>query len=160
MGQREGLIDKGQAVGLKLDCFYLEYFSRPFHFAGQYVAIYGYDNDNAFLVDTKQQGGEVKTSLKSLALARAEKGPMGSKNLYYTLKLSAKGFDLTKAIPTAIKSNATEHLNPPIANIGFKGILKTSSEIVKWFNTSKDIENDFKITVMLMEKARNRWSIV
>ena len=92
------LLDNGQVVGLKLDCFYLEYFSRPFHFAGHYAAIYGYDNDNALLVDTRQQGGQVKTSLKSLALARAEKGAMASKNLYYTLKQSDKKFDLKKAI--------------------------------------------------------------
>jgi hypothetical protein len=44
----------------------------------------------AFLVDTKQQGGQVKTSLKSLALARNEKGPMSSKNLYYTLSKTDK----------------------------------------------------------------------
>ncbi|WP_373709274.1 BtrH N-terminal domain-containing protein [Kaistella sp.] len=147
------LLDKGQVVGLKLDCFHLEYFSQPFHFAGHYAAIYGYDNDNAFLVDTRQQGGQVKTSLKSLALARAEKGAMASKNLYYTLKQSDKKFDLKKAIPTAIRNNATEYLNPPITNIGYKGILKTSSEIVKWFKTSKDIETEFKASAMLMEKA-------
>jgi hypothetical protein len=147
------LIDGGQVVGLKLDCYYLEYFSRPFHFAGHYVALYGYDNENAFLVDTEQQGIQVKTSLKSLALARAEKGPMSSKNLYYTLRKTDKKFDLKTAIVTAIKNNATEYINPPITNIGYKGILKTSSEIIKWFQTSKDIENDFKTTAMLMEKG-------
>lgn len=147
------LIDKGQTVGLKLDCFYLQYFSRPFHFAGHYTALYGYDNDNAFLVDTKQQGGQVKTSLQSLALARAEKGPMSSKNLYYTLRKTNKKFDLKIAILTAIRNNATQYINPPITNIGYKGVLKTSSEIIKWFKTSKDIENDFRTTAMLMEKA-------
>jgi hypothetical protein len=147
------LIDNGQTVGLKLDCFHLQYFSRPFHFAGHYTAIYGYDNENAFLVDTKQQGGQVKTSLKSLALARAEKGPMSSKNLYYTLRGTETKFDLKTAIITAIRNNATEYLNPPITNIGYKGILKTSTEIIKWFKTSKDIENDFKTAAMLMEKA-------
>jgi hypothetical protein len=146
-------IDNGQAVGLKLDCFHLQYFSRPFHFAGHYTAIYGYDNENAFLVDTKQQGGQVKTSLKSLALARAEKGPMSSKNLYYILHKTDKEFDLQTAIITAIRNNATEYINPPIINIGYKGIYKTSSEIIKWFKTSKDIENDFKTSAMLMEKA-------
>ena len=64
------LIDKGQVVGLKLDCFHLEYFSKPFHFAAHYAAIYDYDNNSAFLVDTRPQGGKVKTSLKSLTLAR------------------------------------------------------------------------------------------
>lgn len=152
-GNVKSLIDNGQVVGLKLDCFYLEYFSRPFHFAGHYTAIYGYDSENAFLVDTKQQGGQVKTSLKSLELARAEKGPMSSKNLYYTLQKTDNDFDLETAILKAIRNNATEHINPPITNIGYKGILKTSSEIIKWFKSSKDIENDFKMTAMLMEKA-------
>jgi len=151
-GVRE-LINSRQAVGLKLDCFHLEYFSRPFHFAAHYVAIYGYDNENAFLVDTRQQGGQVKTTLKNLALARAEKGPMSSKNLYYTLRKTDKKLDLNVAILVAIRNNATEYINPPITNIGYKGILKTSSEIEKWFKTSKDIENDFKTTAMLMEKA-------
>lgn len=147
------LIDSGQAVWLKLDCFHLQYFSRPFHFAGHYTALYGYDNENAFLVDTKQQGGQVKTTLKSLALARAEKGPMSSKNLYYTLRKTDKKLDLKSAIVTAIRNNATEYINPPITNIDYKGILKTSTEIIKWFKTSKDVENGFKTTAMLMEKA-------
>jgi hypothetical protein len=146
-------IDKGQVVGLKMDCFHLEYFSRAFHFAGHYAALYGYDSENAFLVDTIQQGGQVKTSLKSLALARAEKGPMASKNLFYTLQRANKIFNIKTAIITAIRNNAAAYMNPPIANIGFKGILKTSSEIIKWFKTSKDIENDFKMCAMLMEKA-------
>jgi hypothetical protein len=147
------LLDQGQVVGLKLDCYHLEYFSRPFHFAGHYAAMYGYDNETAYLVDTKQQGGKVKTSLKSLALARAEKGPMASRNLYYTLSKTARKFDLKTAIPSAIRNNATEFLNPPINNIGYKGILKTSTEIIKWFKVSTDIENDFKMSAMLMEKA-------
>ena len=147
------LIDKGQAVGLKLDCFHLEYFSKPFHFAGHYTALYGYDSENAFLVDTKQQGGQVQTSLKSLALARAEKGPMSSKNLYYTLRTTNKDFDLKEAIVAAIRNNATEYVNPPITNIGYKGILKASTEIIKWFKTSKNIEEEFKTSSMLMEKA-------
>jgi hypothetical protein len=147
------LLNEGQVVGLKLDCYHLEYFSNPFHFAGHYVAIYDYDNENAFLIDTRQQGGQVKTSLKSLASARTEKGAMASKNLYYTLKQTDKKFDPEKAIPTAIRNNAIEYLNPPITNIAYKGILKTSSEIMKWFKASKDIENDFKTTAILMEKA-------
>jgi hypothetical protein len=147
------LIENGQVVGLKLDCFHLQYFSSPFHFAGHYVAIYGYDNEDAFLVDTKQQGGQVKTSLNSLALARAEKGPMSSKNLYYTLSKTEKKFDLKISIINAIRINANDYLNPPITNIGYKGILKTSTEIIKWFKTSKDIETEFKTSAMMMEKA-------
>lgn len=147
------LLDNGQVVGLKLDCYHLEYFSNPFHFAGHYAAIYGYDHQNAFLVDTRQQGGLVQTSLESLALARAEKGPMASKNMYYTLQKTATEPDLNTIIPAAIKNNAAEYLNPPITNIAYKGILKTSNEIVKWFRTSQDIEGEFKLSAMMMEKA-------
>ncbi|AQX12098.1 BtrH N-terminal domain-containing protein [Elizabethkingia meningoseptica] len=145
-------LDNGQAVGLKLDCYYLNYFSNPFHFAGHYAAIYGYDNENAFLIDTRQQGGQVKTSLESLALARAAKGPMASKNLYYSIKKN-KGYDFEKVIPKVIKNNAEAYLNPPIMNVAYKGILKTSFEILKWFNTGKNIEQEFKMSAMLMEKA-------
>lgn len=147
------LLGSGRIVGLKLDCYHLEYFSNPVHFAGHYVAIYGYDDDDAFLVDTRQQGGLVKTSLKSLALARAEKGPMASKNLYYTLRETNREYDARSAIANAIRNNAREYLNPPINNIGYKGIIKTSAEIIKWFKASKDIEGDFGATAELMEKA-------
>lgn len=147
------ILDKGQPVGLKMDCYHLEYFSNPFHFAGHYAAIYGYDHQNAFLVDTQQQGCQVQTSLQSLALARTEKGPMASKNLYYTIKKSDQEFDLKEAVIIAIRNNTTEYLNPPIANIAYKGILKTSSEIIKWFHTSKDIEAEFGLSAMMMEKA-------
>ncbi|NHQ79887.1 BtrH N-terminal domain-containing protein, partial [Elizabethkingia miricola] len=146
-------LDSGQAVGLKMDCYYLAYFSNPFHFAGHYAAIYGYDDYNAFLVDTKQQGGQVQTSLGSLTEARAAKGPMASKNLYYTIKSTGNNFDLKKTVSTAIRNNATEYLNPPITNISYKGIQKTSTEIIKWFNTSKDIEKEFVLSAMLMERA-------
>lgn len=151
--QVKDLLDSGQTVGLKLDCYHLEYFSNPFHFAGHYAAIYGYDDQNAFLVDTRQQGGLVQTSLESLAKARAEKGPMASKNLYYTLQKTDQEYDLKKVISAAIRNNATEYLNPPITNVAYKGILKTSTEIGKWFRTSKDIEGEFKLSAMMMERA-------
>ncbi len=146
-------IEQGKAVGLKLDCYHLDYFTNKFHFAGHYVAFYGYDNEFAYLIDTDQQGGKVKTTLKSLALARSEKGPMSSKNLTYTVTKGGQLTDLKKAIKQAIKNNATKFLNPPIKNIGYQGILKTSLEVKKWFKRSKDIKGDFQTTAMLMEKA-------
>ena len=92
---------------------------------------------NAFLIDTRQQGGQVQTSLKSLAMARSEKGPMASKNLYYTLRNTDRKFDLKKVIITAIKNNASEYLNPPITNISYKGILK---QVLKLSNGSIQVK--------------------
>jgi len=147
------LIDNGTPVGLKLDAFYLEYFTKPIHFAGHYVAMYGYDDQNAFLVDTAQQGSEVETSLESLAKARNEKGPMSSKNLYYTIAIGEKKVDLKKTVVAAAKSNADEYLSPPISNSTYRGIAKTAKEVVKWFDRTENIERDFRTSAMLMERA-------
>jgi len=149
---RQG-IDSGLPVGLKLDCYHLEYFPVKIHFAGHYVALYGYDENYAYLIDTQAQGCRVKTSLKSLELARNEKGAMSSRNLSYTIRSTNEKYILEKAILHAIKRNANDFLNPPINNIGFKGILKTGKEIKKWLENSKDIKRDFKTTAMLMEKG-------
>lgn len=55
-------------------------------------------------------------------MARAEKGPMSSKNLYYTIRKTEQKSDLKKAILSAIRNNAAEYMNPPITNISYKGI--------------------------------------
>ncbi|OGY86956.1 MAG: lantibiotic ABC transporter [Candidatus Kerfeldbacteria bacterium RIFOXYA2_FULL_38_24] len=146
-------IDNNIAVGLKLDCYYLDYFTNKIHFAAHYATIYGYDNNYAYLVDSNRNGNETKATLKNLELARNEKGPMSSKNLSYTIQGTKNGYDLKKAVLIAIKNNAKDYLNPPIKNIGYKGILKASEEIKTWFKNSKDIQGDFKTTAMLMEKA-------
>jgi len=144
---------KGKAVGLKLDCYHLEYFTNKIHFAGHYVAMYGYDEEFAYLIDTDQQGRMVKTSLQNLALARSEKGSMSSKNKSFTIAKNGANLDLNKAIKTAITNNAKEYLNPPIKNFNYKGINKTTTEIKKWFENSSDIKAEFQMSAMLMEKA-------
>ena len=146
-------IEKGMIVGLKLDSFYLEYFTKKIHFAAHYVAFCGYDDTYAYLVDTRQQGGLVKTSLKSLELARNEKGPMSSRNLSYTISKNSTTCNLPGVIVKALKSNAKEFLNPAIANMSYKGIQKTASEIKRWFRTSPDKKRDFITVAHLMEKA-------
>lgn len=147
------LLDDGRAVGLKLDCYHLEYFRHAIHFAGHYVAMLGYDDRNAFLVDTNQQGTEVTTSLESLEKARSEKGPMSSRNLYYIIEKQGELTPLAEAAVAAIRSNTKAYLNPPIKNLNFKGIEKASTEIIKWFDTSKDIKTEFATSAMIMERA-------
>lgn len=55
------------------------------HFGGHVVAMYGYDEQDAYLVDTDPQGGAVSTSLAGLARARAERGPMTAKHRSFTI---------------------------------------------------------------------------
>jgi len=100
------ILEKNQPVGLKLDCYHLEYFSNKIHFAGHYAALYGYDDTHAYLVDTQQQGGEVQTTLENLALARSERGPMSSRNLSYSIsgydrELETTSTHQSKTVPTS-----------------------------------------------------------
>jgi hypothetical protein len=143
-------IDQEIPVGIKLDCYPLDYFTEKIHFAGHYVAMYGYDDTYAYLVDTQQQGSTVKATLKSLELARKEKGPMSSRNLSYSITKHGAIPGLKEIIPAAIKRNAADFLNPPIKNIGYKGIEKTSQAIKKWFDRSKE-KSEYELTALLME---------
>lgn len=146
-------LEKGKAVGLKLDCYHLDYFTNKIHFAGHYASIYGFDDELAYLNDTNQQGRDAKTTIKSLELARNERGPMSSRNRSYTISTNGTIPELKDVLKQAIYNNANDFLNPPIKNIGYKGIFKTSTEIKKWFKTSSDIQRDFHTTAMLMERA-------
>jgi hypothetical protein len=145
-------IDREIPVGLKLDCYYLDYFTEKIHFAGHYVAMYGYDETYAYLVDTQPQGSRVKATLANLALARNEKGSAASKNRSYSISMNGPLPDLKEILPIAIKKNAVDFLNPPIKNIGYKGIEKTGQMIKKWFERSRD-SSQYELAATLMEKG-------
>ncbi len=147
------ILDEGVPVGLKLDCYHLEYFESKYHFAGHYVALYGYDDTYGYLVDTVQQGRYVKSTLSSIERARSEKGPMSSRNLSYTIRKSGDWADIKEAVLAGLRNNANTYLRPHADNVGCNGILKTADEIEKWFTRSNDIKQDFKTAAVMMERA-------
>lgn len=146
-------IECGTPVGLKLDSYYLDYFTNKVHFAAHYAVIYGMDDECAYMADTRQQGGLVKTSLANLAMARNAKGHMSSRNRSFTIEPIGTLPPLIPAIRSSITKNAHDYLNPPIRNIGNKGIMKMSNEILKWPSRSKNFEHDLCLTALLMERA-------
>ncbi|MGW5971447.1 BtrH N-terminal domain-containing protein [Streptomyces sp. NPDC055186] len=147
-------LDAGRPVGLQLDSYHLDYFSTKVHFGGHVVAMYGYDEQNAYLVDTDQQGGAVSTGLDGLARARAARGPMTARHRSFTLTAPGGGptSPRDRIIP-AIKSCADAFLNPPIANLGHRGIEKTAQQVPKWLQRSDDPRDDLPRTAVLMERA-------
>ncbi|UVI30275.1 BtrH N-terminal domain-containing protein [Paenibacillus spongiae] len=147
------LIERGTPVGLKLDSYYLDYFTNKVHFAAHYAAIYGMDDEYAYMADTRQQGGLVTTRLTALAMARSAKGPMSSRNRSFTIEPTGTLPPLVPAIRSSLTKNAHDYLNPPIRNIGNKGIIKMSGEILKWPSRSKNVEQDLCLTALLMERA-------
>ncbi|MDF2835012.1 MAG: lantibiotic transporter [Paenibacillus sp.] len=146
-------VDQGIPVGLKLDSYYLDYFANKVHFAGHYAVLYGYDEEKAYMADTRQQGGLVETRLTNLSSARNAKGPMSSRNRSFTLEPVDALPPLIPAIRAALTYNALDYLNPPIRNIGNKGIVRMSSEILKWPTRVKNREHDLCLIALLMERA-------
>ncbi|MEU9165755.1 BtrH N-terminal domain-containing protein [Streptomyces sp. NPDC048424] len=146
-------IDAGRPVGLQLDSYHLDYFSTKVHFGGHVVAMYGYDDHDAHLVDTAPQGGAVSTSLASLARARAERGPMTAKNRSFTIAAPIGLMPPQDRVIPAIKTCAEAFLHPPIANLGHRGIEKAAAHVPKWMQRSDDPREDLPQAAVLMERA-------
>ncbi|MEU6674090.1 BtrH N-terminal domain-containing protein [Streptomyces sp. NPDC046925] len=146
-------IDAGRPVGLQLDSYHLDYFSTKVHFGGHVVAMYGYAEENAYLVDTAPQGGAVTTGLAGLARARAERGPMTARHRSFTLTAPGGLPSPQDRIIPAIKTCADAFLNPPIANLGHRGIGKAAQQVPKWLERSDNPGEDLPRAAVLMEKA-------
>ncbi|GIF12837.1 BtrH N-terminal domain-containing protein [Actinoplanes teichomyceticus] len=146
-------IDAGRPVGLQLDSYHLDYFTTKVHFGGHVVAMYGYDDAHAYLIDTVQQGGAVRTTRTSLELARQERGPMTARNLSYTLADGGNRPKLSDVVRAAIRGNAHDFLHPPIANLGHRGIRKAARQVPKWLTRSADPCHDLALAASLMERG-------
>jgi hypothetical protein len=146
-------IDAGRPVGLQLDSYYLDYFGSKVHFGGHVVAMYGYDDHDAYLVDTDQQGGAVSTGLAGLAQARAARGPMTARHRSFTLTVPGNLPSPQGQIIPAITACADAFLNPPIANLGHRGIEKAGRLVRTWLQRTDDPRRDLPQAALLMEKA-------
>jgi hypothetical protein len=145
-------VDAGQPVGVKLDAYFLDYFTSKIHFAAHYLAVYGYDDERVYVVDTQQQGGEMVTSRDKFEEGRLWKGPMASNALTWTITLGDE-IDFPTVIRKAIRSNAQAYLNPPIRNFGAKGIRKAAKLVPTWLETVDDAPAALKQIGMLMERG-------
>lgn len=149
-------IDAGVPVGLQLDSYDLDYFTSRVHFAGHIVAMYGYDDTTAYLIDTAQQGGRVRTSRASLERARAARGPMSARHRSFTLGAADAPAPTELPLPAALQATAAcarEFLAPPIANLGHRGIRTAAVRVRSLFGRVEDPPQDLATMATLMERA-------
>jgi hypothetical protein len=149
----DAALTAGRPAGLRLDSYHLDYFTTKVHFGAHFAAIYGYDDTHAYLIDTAQQGGAVTTTLTSLERARNERGPMTARNLSYTVACPTGRPDLSDAVRAAIGNNAHAFLNPPIANLGHRGIDTAARQVARWLDRSDDPSRDLPLAATLMERG-------
>ncbi len=149
----EGPLRAGQPVGLQLDCFYLEYFSRPVHFAGHFVAAHGFDDREVLLVDTAPQGSMQRTSRASLEKARFAKGPMAAKARTWSIAPPRRKPALEVATRKAIRANAKQYLTPAFKGASHLGILKLAESLPRWLEMARRPADDLPLAALLMERA-------
>jgi len=159
---RRACLEKGKVVGLKLDHYFLEYFpEKRAHFHAHYATLHKINSEHAWLIDTTNASGGGRTSLDSLRNARSAKGPMSSKSRSVTVR-QGPGLDgllgeLAEKLPSAffvaLAANAYAYLNPPIKNVGYKGVLKTSGSVTGWLDEIGNPAETLPIIAMLMERG-------
>lgn len=151
----ERSLRQGIPVGLQLDCFHLDYFTKPIHFAGHFVAVSGFDDRNVLVVDTAPQGTLQRATRASIEAARFEKGPMAAKARSWTVTIPAARphVPLPQAIRRALRANARDYLSPTFNGASHLGIRKLSRSLPEWLEIAQDPPAALDLAAMLMEKA-------
>ncbi|MEJ2211754.1 MAG: BtrH N-terminal domain-containing protein [Anaerolineae bacterium] len=130
------MLDAGQPVMIGCDMGFLPYFDfggEEYHFGGHAVVVCGYDadRDQVLVADRDEQVHPVP--MADLAQARASTyKPFPPKNLWYTFDFGHKRPPAVDDVHQAILEMATVMLEPPIRNLGVKGIRKAAVEVARW----------------------------
>jgi len=124
------------------DMGFLPWFDFPveYHFGGHTFVICGFDGDDTFLasdIDPKttglKKGFYSPITVEQLREARSSLyKPFPAKNAYVECDFNHFHFPGPDDIYSSINQTIESMLNPPIRNLGIKGIRYTSGEILKW----------------------------
>lgn len=130
------LLEAGTPVMLQVDMGFLPYMDfhgQEYHFGGHVVVACGYDAATQTVLIADRDHELHPVPLAALAQARGSTyKPFPPKNRWYTVDFADKRQPTPPEIHTAIANQATLMLNPPISNIGVKGIRKTAKLLPKW----------------------------
>ena len=135
-------LEKREPVMLFGDMGFLPWFHLPqgYHFGGHTFVVCGYDADNTLLASDMNQetpglkkGFYAPISLEQLSKARSSTfKPFPPKNTYLEFDFSEYHQPEAEDICAAIKQTVESQLNPPIKNVGVKGMRHASKELLKW----------------------------
>jgi hypothetical protein len=130
------MLEAGRPVMIGCDMGFLPYFDfggQEYHFGGHVVVVCGYDpeTDQVLVADREEESHVV--SMADLEKARGSTfKPFPPKNLWYTFDFEGKRQPTPDEVRQAILEMAQPMLEPPIRNIGVKGIRKAAEEVPRW----------------------------
>jgi hypothetical protein len=130
------MLDAGQPVMVQCDMGFLPYFhfgGEEYHFGGHVVVVCGYDStsDQVLIADRDEELHPVP--MEDLERARGSTyRPFPPKNQWYTFDFGGKRQPTAEDVRQAILDQVQPMLEPPIRNIGVKGIRKAAQMVPKW----------------------------
>ncbi len=133
--QLKGVLRENIPALVCVDIGFLDYLSLggDDHFGMHTVLVFGIDEarNEAYISD--RFSTPITIPLTSLQQARASNfHPFPAVNKLMTVQMPEHLTSLESIIPMAIRENAGFMLNPPISNMGIKGILRWKKELLKY----------------------------
>lgn len=133
------LLAHGQPVMLQVDMGFLPYFDfggSDYHFGGHVIVACGYDTTTHDVLIADREAELHPVPLARLAQARGSTHkPFPPKNRWWTFDFSRAHAPTPSGICAAIHAQAQRMMNPPISNLGVKGIAKAAQQIRLWGKT-------------------------
>lgn len=130
------LLSAGKPAMLMVDMGYLPYFDfggEEFHFGGHAVVACGYNPDSRQALVADRDEALHLVSLQALAQARGSKHqPFPPRHAWFDFDFSHSRPPEAREILRAIGECAQGMMQPPIANLGVRGISKAAERIRGW----------------------------
>lgn len=149
-------------VVLRVDMAFLPYFDfggEEYHFGHHAVVACGYENDRVLISDMDNKASGLKKgflaemTLEELRQARGSTfKPFPPKNTWFEFDFSSFTPLAAAVVREAIAITARNMLEPPIGNLGIKGIRKTATSILKWperFQKEQLLRSLFSLYIMI-----------
>lgn len=130
------MLEAGEPVMIHVDMGFLPYFDfggQEYHFGRHIVVVAGYDPEPRQVLIADRDEELHPVSLEDLARARGSRfKPFPPRHTWYTFDFSGKHPPEPEEVRQAIREVVTAMLEPPITNLGVKGIRKAAKRTLKW----------------------------
>lgn len=137
-----GELDAGRPVMLQVDMGYLPYFdfgagagtgAKEYHFGGHVVVACGRDAASGDILVADREGPLHAVPAEALAAARSSRyKPFPPNRAWWRFGFDGARRPSCEELLLAIRNQCALMLDPPIANIGVKGIRKAAKECLAW----------------------------
>ena len=128
----------GRPAMLQVDMGLLPYFDFPaeYHFGGHVVAVVGYDQPKRTVLVCDRDTELHPVSLEALAASRGSRfQPFPPRHGSWTFDFANQRAPQPDEVREAIGEAARAMLQPPIGNLGVRGIRKTAEMLPRWAST-------------------------